>query len=56
MKKIMTAMLGLSLLTGAVAFAADKDTTKDSTKTTSKTQKVSKTHKGGKKSTEKKTT
>ena len=46
MKKIMTAMLGLPLLTGAVAFAADKDTTKSTTKT----------HKGKKKSTAKKTT
>ena len=52
MKKIMTAMLGLSLLTGTVAFAADKDTTK----TTSKTHKGSKTRKGSKKNTEKKTT
>jgi hypothetical protein len=32
MKKIMSVMLGLSLLTGAVAFAADKDTTKSTAK------------------------
>jgi hypothetical protein len=36
MKKIMSLMLGLSLLTGAVAFAAGKDTTKSTTKTTKK--------------------
>lgn len=49
MKKIMIAMLGFALLTGTVAFSADKDTTKSTSK--------SKTHKGGKKkSTAKKTT
>ena len=32
MKKIVSVMLGLSLLTGTVAFAADKGTTKSTTK------------------------
>ncbi|HEV2689994.1 MAG TPA: hypothetical protein VGV35_15650 [Bryobacteraceae bacterium] len=32
MKKIMTVMLGLSLLTGVVAFAAAKDTNKSTAK------------------------
>ena len=48
MKKIMTLMLGLALVTGAVSFAQDKDTTKSTTK---------KGKKGGKKkSTDKMTT
>jgi len=47
MKKIMSLMLGLSLLTGVVAFAAPQDTTKSTTK-----KKKSKT----KKSTDKMTT
>lgn len=33
MKKIMSLMLGLALVTGAVSFAQDKDTTKSTTKT-----------------------
>jgi hypothetical protein len=38
MKKIMSLMLGLTLLTGAVAFASpqEKDTTKSTTKKTKK--------------------
>jgi hypothetical protein len=32
MKKIMSVMLGLSLLTGSVAFAADKGTAKSTAK------------------------
>ena len=45
MKKLMTAMLGLSLLVGtATMFAADKDTTKSTEKSTAKGKK-----KGGKK-------
>ena len=48
MKKIMSLMLGLALVTGVVAFAQEKDTTKSST---------SKKKKGGKKkSTDKMTT
>lgn len=46
MKKIMSLMLGLSLLTGVVAFAQEKDTTKSTTKK----------KRGKKKSTDKMTT
>ena len=49
MKMIMSMLLGLSLLTGTVAFAAAKDTTK-STKKATKTPKT-----GKKKSTAKAT-
>ena len=48
MKKIMSLMLGLTLLTGAVAFASPDD--KDTTKTTKKAKK------GKKKSSDKMTT
>lgn len=48
MKKIMSIMLGLSLLTGVAAFAADKDTTKSTAKGKKKG--------GKKKSTDKMTT
>jgi len=41
MKKIMSLMLGLTLLTGAVAFASPDD--KDTTKTTKKAKKSKKT-------------
>ena len=40
MKKIMSLMLGLTLLTGAVAFASPDD--KDTTKTTKKVKKSKK--------------
>jgi len=51
MKKLMTAMLGLSLLVGtATMFAADKDTTKSTAKSKSKSKA------GKKKSKEKMTT
>ncbi len=39
MKKIMSLMLGLSLLTGVVAFAQSTDTTKSTTKKKSKKKK-----------------
>jgi hypothetical protein len=40
MKKLMTAMLGLSMLVGTTAvFAADKDTTKSTAKSTTKAKK-----------------
>ena len=45
MKKLMTALLGLSMLVGTSAmFAADKDTTKSTEKSVAKSKK-----KGGKK-------
>jgi hypothetical protein len=52
MKKLMTVMLGLSLLVGATAmFADDKDTTKSKTKSTKSTKST-----GKKKSKDKMTT
>ena len=52
MKKIMSLMLGLSLLSGVAAFAADKDTTKSTAKSTAKKHKVA----GKKKHADKMTT
>jgi hypothetical protein len=49
MKKIMSLMLGLALVTGVVSFAQDKDTTKSTTKGKKKGG-------GKKKSTDKMTT
>lgn len=45
MKKIMSLMLGLALVTGVVAFADDKDTTKSTSKKKSKTKKTKSTDK-----------
>lgn len=39
MKKIMTLMLGLALVTGAVSFAQEKDTTKSTGKKKGKSSK-----------------
>jgi hypothetical protein len=49
MKKIMSLMLGMSLVLGAASYAFAQDKTDDKTKTTKK-------KKGGKKSTDKKST
>ena len=49
MKKIMSLMLGMSLVLGAASFAFGQDKTDDKSKMTKK-------KKGGKKSTDKKTT
>ena len=43
MKKLMTLMLGLSLLSGMAVFAQDKNTSTDTMKSTKKTKKSKKT-------------